>query len=185
MVKQRVAESLTSEWDEKIEEALGKLERVSFHKIITPDDITEICHEVISRVDGTAQLQHITSGQLQKLRKNVKKKVKKSLDPAPIKELSEIEINTQNAKIREDWNGQEWINGNRPFGWAWREKVRWAQKKRGTEKEIIALVYKMKGGWYPPEIFLDSEILAHPRGALALIKAIQKKHAVLMKNEDE
>jgi hypothetical protein len=54
----------------------------------------------------------------------VKKKVEKSLNPAPIKELSEIEINTQNAKIREDWNGQEWINGNRPFGWAWREKVR-------------------------------------------------------------
>ncbi len=51
MVKERVAETHTSEGDREVGRALGKAERVSLHRISSEKDIEAICREVISRVD--------------------------------------------------------------------------------------------------------------------------------------
>ena len=179
MVKARVAETHTSEGDKAIGRALGKLERVSLHKIKSKSAIEAICREVILRVDGVGNLVHITHERLELLRQAVKKKVKKSLNSDNPSELSEMELIQQNAKIRSDWNTLNW-KLNPPHGWAWREEIPAKRKSEKPKNEIVALVYEIKGDTPHPEIFLESDILVYPRGALALIENMTKRHAALM-----
>ncbi len=180
MVKQRVAESHTSAWDREIGRALGKLERVALHKIHDTREISALCHEIISRVDGVADLVHITPDRLEELTQAVGKKVKRLLASSAMVEISDVDVNEQSAKIRHDWNSENWKEGA-PHGWAWREQVRWHKKQGKREKEVIALVYEVADGEGIHEIFLDREILAHPRGAIALIENMRKRHTSLMK----
>ena len=179
MVKARVAETHTSEGDKAIGRALGKLERVSLHKIKSKSAIETICREVILRVDGVGNLVHITHERLELLRQAVKKNVKKSLNSDNPSELSEMELIQQNAKIRSDWNTLNW-KLNPPHGWAWREEIPAKRKSEKPKNEIVALVYEIKSDTSHPEIFLESDILVYPRGALALIENMTKRHAALM-----
>lgn len=179
MVKARVAETHTSEGDKAIGRALGKLERVSLHKIKSKSAIEAICREVILRVDGVGNLVHITHERLELLRQAVKKNVKKSLNSDNPSELSEMELIQQNAKIRSDWNTMKW-KSNPPHGWAWREEIPAKRKSEKPKNEIVALVYEIKSDTSHPEIFLESDILVYPRGALALIENMTKRHATLM-----
>ena len=179
MVKTRVAETHTSEGDKAIGRALGKLERVSLHKIKSKSAIETICREVILRVDGVGNLVHITHERLELLRQAVKKNVKKSLNSDNPSELSEMELIQQNAKIRSDWNTLNW-KLNPPHGWAWREEIPSKGKSEKPKNEIVALVYEIKSDTSHPEIFLESDILVYPRGALALIENMTKRHAALM-----
>ena len=179
MVRKRVEEARTSEWEKAVGRALGELDRISLHHIRSEKAIETICREVISRVDGTARLVRITPELLEQLRESVRKKVRKNLLPIPSTQLSEVEIIRQSAKIREDWSSAKW-KADPPHGWAWKEEVIGKRKKDKPKKEIVALVYETRSNPGDQEIFLDTEILAHPQGALALIKNMNKRHAALM-----
>ncbi len=178
MVKQRVTEAHTSEWDKEIRKALGKAEKVSLHHIRSKETIDAICEEVISRVDGAGRLVHITSEILESLKQDVKKKVIKNLIRSADLEHSEEDKHRQDRRIRKDWDTKKWKE-NAPHGWAWRQKRQWKWKNGKTKKEVIALVYQTLEQ-KDPDMFLDREIIDHPRGALVLIENMKKRHDALM-----
>lgn len=134
---------------------------------------------MILRVDGVASLVHMTPVRLELLRQAVKKRVKNALPTENPPGLSEMEGILQNAKIRQDWNTANWKESP-PHGWAWREEIPARRKTEKPRSEIVALVYKIQSHPGTHEIFLDSEIVAHSRGALALIRNMTKRHDALM-----
>lgn len=178
--KKRVIAVTSEAGEQEIGKALGKLERVSLHHIRWSEEIHAICNEVISRTEGAIRLLRITPERLEKLKEEVKKKVRVQVNQEanPV-EISEVEAMEQNARIRKDWDSSRWKK-NPPRWWAWREEWEKKWKKKEWEKEIIALVYETKARPGEHELFIDKEIYAHPRWALVLIENMRKRHKALM-----